>query len=129
MVCGPQVSVLRDSGKYPCGVCRKGVASNSICCHGRSHWIHKTFTSIRGKLIPVPTFRFSRCFRTARPIDGRPYGHVVDGGHTLEGLLLLSGDTISAGGGCKLATIARVRAAWVNLRELLPLIPWPWKNL
>ena len=28
-----------DSGKHPCGVCRTGVASNSILCVGCLRWI------------------------------------------------------------------------------------------
>ena len=30
-----------DCGKFPCGVCFKGVGSNSIYCALGKHWIHK----------------------------------------------------------------------------------------
>ena len=32
---------LKVSGKHPCSVCRKGVASDSIYCDGCSHLVHK----------------------------------------------------------------------------------------
>ena len=34
MISGKNLHPLRDSGKHPCGVCRKGVGSNSILCCG-----------------------------------------------------------------------------------------------
>ena len=37
MVSGVNLQTLKDSGKYPCSVCRKGVGSNSIYCAGCSH--------------------------------------------------------------------------------------------
>ena len=37
MVSGVNLQTLKDSGEYPCSVCRKGVGSNSIYCAGCSH--------------------------------------------------------------------------------------------
>ena len=34
MVSGVNLQTLKDSGEYPCSVCRKGVGSNSIYCAG-----------------------------------------------------------------------------------------------
>ena len=34
MVSGVNLRTLKDSGEYPCSVCRKGVGSNSIYCAG-----------------------------------------------------------------------------------------------
>ena len=41
MMSGISLDVLKPSGKFPCGVCRKGVGNNSVLCHGCSKWIHK----------------------------------------------------------------------------------------
>ena len=38
------------SGKYPCGVCSKGVGSNSIKCTSCHSWVHKRCSGISGKL-------------------------------------------------------------------------------
>ena len=32
LISGPNLNTLKDSGKFPCGVCRKGVGSNSVFC-------------------------------------------------------------------------------------------------
>ena len=37
MVSRVQLQTLKDSGKYPCSVCRKGVGSNSIYCNKCLH--------------------------------------------------------------------------------------------
>jgi len=38
--CSMKVRV-EEKGKWPCGVCKKGVGNNSILCHGCKKWIHK----------------------------------------------------------------------------------------
>ena len=72
MACGINLHTLKDSGKYSCGVCRKGVKSNSIFCLGCSHWVHKKCSGSTGALVDNPEYRCSRCSSEARPIDGRP---------------------------------------------------------
>ncbi|XP_060771234.1 uncharacterized protein slc22a21 isoform X2 [Neoarius graeffei] len=124
LMSGPNLNSLKDSGKHPCAVCRKGVGSNSIFCNGCSHWVHKKCSNISGRLTPDPLFRCSRCRGTARPIDGRPCDYVMVNEQHLEVVdsFRYLGDTICAGGGCEAAIIARVRAAWGKFRELLPLL-------
>ena len=73
MVSGPDLQTLKDSGQYPCGVCRSGVGSNSLLCSGCNHWVHKKCSGITGSLNISNTFRCSRCLGTARSIDARPY--------------------------------------------------------
>ena len=34
MICGKNLHSLKDSGKHPCGVCRKGVGSTSVFYDG-----------------------------------------------------------------------------------------------
>ena len=54
MVSGVNLQTLKDSGKYPCSVCRKGVGSNSIYCAGCSHWVHKKCSGVIGSLKSNP---------------------------------------------------------------------------
>ena len=124
MCSGTNLNVLKDSGKFPCGVCRTGVGSNSIFCTGCEHWIHKKCSHTRGKLKVDPNFKCDRCKGVARPIDGRPLQHVMIDGHKLEVVdtFCYLGDTICAGGGCSATTIARARSAWGKFRELLPIL-------
>ena len=77
MVSGVNLQTLKDSGKYPCSVCRKGVSSNSIYCAGCSHWVHKNCSGVIGSLKSNPDYRCSRCKGTARPIDGRPHNELL----------------------------------------------------
>ncbi len=69
MISGTSLDTLKDSGKYPCSVCRKGVIANSIYSAGYDHWVHKRCSDIRGRLVADPNFICSRCLGSARPID------------------------------------------------------------
>ena len=55
MISGKNLHSLRDSGKHRCGVCRKGVGSNSILCCGCQLWIHEKYSGIKGKLTADPS--------------------------------------------------------------------------
>ena len=41
---------LKDAGKYPCSVCRKGVGRNSILCSRCKLWLHKRCSGMKGQL-------------------------------------------------------------------------------
>ena len=124
MVSGPNLNALKDSGQYPCGVCRSGVGRNSVLCYGCNHWIHKKCSGITGSLNDSNTFRCSRCLGTARPIDARPYQslQLLENPIEVVDSFCYLGDKISAGGGCELSTINRTRVAWGKFHELLPLL-------
>ena len=125
MVSRVTLQTLKDSGKYPCSVCRKGVGSNSIYCAGCSHWVHKKCSGVTGSLKSNPDYRCSRCKGTARPIDGRPHNEwllVQDKKLDVVDSFCYLGDTIGAGGGCDLSVITRIRSAWGKFRELLPIL-------
>ena len=125
MVSGVNLQTLKDSGEYPCSVCRKGVGSNSIYCAGCSHWVHKKCSGVTGSLKSNPDYRCSRCKGTARPIDGRPHNEwllMQDKKLDVVDSFCYLGDTIGAGGGCDLSVITRIRSAWGKFRELLPIL-------
>ena len=125
MVSGVNLQTLKDSGEYPCSVCRKGVGSNSIYCAGCSHWVHKKCSGVTVSLKSNPDYRCSRCKGTARPIDGRPHNEwllMQDKKLDVVDSFCYLGDTIGAGGGCDLSVITRIRSAWGKFRELLPIL-------
>ena len=114
MVSGVNLQTLKDSGKYPCSVCRKGVGSNSIYCAGCTHCVHKKCSGVIGSLKSNPDYRCSRCKGTARPIDGRPHNEwllVQDKKLDVVDSFCYLGDTIGAGGSCDLSIITRIRSA------------------
>ena len=124
MISGIGLETLKDSGRHPCGVCRKGVGVNSIFCGGCLHWIHRKCSEICGRLVEDPEYRCARCRGTARPIDGRPATQFTVGEESLEVVdsFCYLGDTVCAGGGCSRAITTRARCAWGKFRELLPLL-------
>ena len=124
MVSGPNLDLLKKSGKDPCGVCQTGVGRNAIFCGGCLSWIHKKCSGIKGPLRPDPDFRCARCLGKARPIDGRLVKEVQVDDETVEAVpeFCYLGDMLSAGGGCELAAITRCKSAWGKFRQLLPLL-------
>ena len=126
LVSGPELGVLKKSGKNPCSVCLTGTGSNSISCKSCKQWVHKRCSGISGRLTddsPLD-FKCKRCCGEARPIDGRPMSGVDVGGEALEVVASFCylGDNLSAGGGCELATITRCGIAWKKFHQLLPIL-------
>ena len=129
LVSGVGLDVLKDSGKFPCAVCRSGVGSNAIQCTTCKLWVHKRCCGIKSALQrltanQVASFVCPRCQGLARPIDGRPVTHVEVDGVQLDvvGVFCYLGDTISAAGGCDAAAAARCCVAWGKFNTLLPLL-------
>ena len=123
MISGPELNLLRDSGKYPCAVCRKGVGSNAIYCTGCAHWVHKRCSAIKGTLANRTDFQCKICKRITRPIDGRPTTSITVEESELEMVyeFCYLRDMIDAGGGCERASIARTKAACGKFKQLLRL--------
>ena len=61
MRCGIDSGQVKSSGKYPCGVCRKGVGRNSIMCSKCRKWIHKKCSKINGRLRQDPEYKCPVC--------------------------------------------------------------------
>ena len=71
-------NMIVNSGKWPCGVCRKGVQC-TVCIK----WIHKQRSGVRGDLsLVIDGFRCKRCDGTIQEadlaedlmVDGETYG-------------------------------------------------------
>ena len=115
MVSGPGLDLLRDSGAFPCAVCRSGVGVNSIQCSQCMYWVHKKCSGVRGRLAEDPDYR---------PIDNRPVTQVdVDGTLlNVESNFCYLGDMLCAGRECKLAIVTRCSTAWGKFKRLLPIL-------
>lgn len=124
MISGPGLDLLRDTGDFPCAVCRSGVGSNSIECSQCRHWVHKKCSGIRGRISANPQYLCPRCLDQARPIDGRPVTEVDLDGTMLdvEPNFCYLGDMLCSGGGCKLTITTRCCTAWGKFKELLPIL-------
>ena len=63
-------NMIVNSGKWPCGVCGKGVQANSVQCTVCTKWIHKRCSGVRGDLPRVADgFRCRRCDGTIQEVD------------------------------------------------------------
>jgi len=61
---------MEEKGKWPCGVCKKGVG-NSILCHGCKKWMHKRCSGVKGSLHNASQSFICRCCKADSPItDG-----------------------------------------------------------
>src|SRR3989442_14020369 len=62
MNCKVGVGQAEKSGKYPCGICRKGVGRNSArLCTSCKKWIHRRCGGVVGRLAKVGDFKCRNC--------------------------------------------------------------------
>ena len=53
MIGGERQMVRQKDVRWPCGVCSKGVGSNSIQCSSCQKWVHKKCSGIKGSMSKV----------------------------------------------------------------------------
>ena len=109
MVSSSGVKMIVNSVKWPCGVCGKGVQTNSVQCTLCKQFIHKRCSGVRGDLSRVADgFRCRRCDGTIQGadlaedlmVDRETYGCVKS--------ICYLGDTIDGDGGADFAATARI---------------------
>jgi len=58
MISGERQKALQKAARWPCGVCGRGVGSNSIQCTSCHKWVHKKCSGINGSMYqPKKTWR------------------------------------------------------------------------
>ena len=108
--------MIVNSGKWPGGVCGKGIQANSIQYTVCKKWIHKRCSGVHGDLSLVADgFRCRRCDGTIQEVD-LAEDLMVDG-ETYECVknFCYLGDTLNGDGGADLAATARLRNGWMKL--------------
>ena len=98
-------------GKYPCGICKKGVRSNSIKCSGCKKWIHKKCSGIKGALKEGSNYRCTVCKGQTISTEGVMGLELLLSGEECVTKFCYLGDMIGAGGGAEDAVRTRVRCA------------------
>jgi len=53
MMSGERQKVRQKAVRWPCGVCIKGVGSNSLQCNSCQKWVHKKCSGIKGSMLKV----------------------------------------------------------------------------
>ena len=126
MRCSVGAGPVIKSGKDPCGVCSKGVGSNSIKCTSCNAWVHKRCSGVSGKLQGVKDFCCKACFSGGtiqlEILEDISIGPERDQKLACVDKFCYLGDMIGAGGGAEEASRARVRCAWAKFRELAPVL-------
>ena len=126
MVSGSKNNEQKPTGRYPCGVCKRGVGSNSILCSACSKWCHKRCSGLRS-LNNVTNFHCPSCVRqqatTTSIASDQTTNIKVDGGAIeLVSNFCYLGDFITSDGGSERAVQARISMAWNKWRELASLL-------
>jgi len=53
MISGERQKPVQKATRWPCGVCDRGVGSNSIECTSCQKWVHKKCSGIKGSMYKV----------------------------------------------------------------------------
>ena len=126
MISQQDAGLALKTGKFPCGVCNKGVGSNSIKCTKCSKWVHARCCGIPGKLSKVTDFVCSTCScqtSTKNTSEHMPEKITIgDSAYDVVNQFCYLGDMLSAGGGAEASSLTRSRCAWKKFRELLPIL-------
>ncbi|MBJ5695539.1 hypothetical protein JGG83_23085, partial [Salmonella enterica subsp. enterica serovar Derby] len=125
MVGGEGPRRVEEMGKWPCGVCRKGVGRNSLQCTNCLKWVHKRCSQVKGKLATASlTFICAKCTGQVADCARGDERFDIGNGDSLEKVerFCYLGDMVSADGGADSAVTARVRSAWKKFKELAPIL-------
>ena len=123
MISSREVRSGFEVGRWPCGVCRKGIGSNSIFCQSCKHWVHRKCSGISGKLRADLQFVCKRCKGEITDNAVFPASVMYSGGslEVVENFCYL-GDMLGSERGVERSVITRVGTAWRKFRELLSLL-------
>ena len=112
MMSGCKEGAIEKSGKWPCGVCSKGVGVNSIKCTKCQAWTHKKCSGVKGSLISLKIPFVCKICITGK-VDNEVCKEIKVGEDVFERVekFCYLGDMISANGGAESASVARTRCA------------------
>ena len=123
MVSNKTIGTQNKSGKWPCGVCRKGVGEvSAIQCNQCNAWIHKKCSKIKGSLTKAQNFMCSTCKQGKAEVNIPDKVTLAGGSLEVVAKFCYLGDMLDAGGGAQSSTITRVQCGWNKFRELQPLL-------
>jgi len=114
---------VRKAARWPCGVCGRGVGSNSIQCTSCQKWIHMKCSGIKGRMYKM--MRSFICRGCSNPVIST--GHTsadIEASANLEVVdkFCYLGDMLSVDGNADAAVEARIRIGWNKFRQLVPLL-------
>jgi len=114
---------VHKAARWPCGVCDRGVGSNSIQCTNCHKWVHKKCSGIKGSIYKV--MRSFICRGCSNPVISTGHRSVdIGASANLEVVdkFCYLGDTLSVDRDADAAVEARIRIGWNKFRQLVPLL-------
>jgi len=113
---------VQKAVRWPCGVCGRGVGSNSIQCISCQKWVHKKCSGTKGSMLKV--MKSFTCKGCLNPISAGHTSVVIGASANLElaDKFCKLGDMLSAEGDADAAVEARIRVGWYKFRQLVPLL-------
>jgi hypothetical protein len=124
MKCQYRSGQENNSGKYPCGVCKKGVGRNSVLCTMCKKWIHNKCCGVKGALKDNSGFLCPKCAggRVENTVVKKEIALGQGGKFEIVERFCYLGDMIGSGGGAEEASRTRVRCAWSKFNELSSIL-------
>jgi len=120
MISGESQKPLQKAARWLCGVCGRGVGSNSIQCTSCHKWVHKKCSGIRGSMYKVMSFICRVC---SNPVISTGYTSVDIGAsanlEVVDKFCYLGRDMLSVDGDADCNVKVKVRVSSKELRERL----------
>jgi len=96
--------------RWPCGVCSKGLGSNSLQCTGCQKWVHKKCSGIKGSMLKVAkSFVCSGCLNPVTSAGRTSVDIAASAKLELVDKFCYLGDMLSVDGDADAALEARIR--------------------
>ena len=114
MISGERQKPVQKAARWPCGVCGRGVGSNSIQCTGCHKWVYKKCSGIKGSMYKV--MRSYICRGCSNPVISTNHTSVDSGASAnLEVVdkFCYLGDMLSVDGDADAAVEARIRISQI----------------
>jgi len=110
MISGERQKPVQQAARWPCGVCGRGVGSNSIQCTSCHKWVHKRCSGIKGSMYKV--MRSFICRGCLNPVISTGHTNVDIGASAnveVVDTFCYLGDMLSVDGDADAAVEARIR--------------------
>ena len=116
----------KESGDYPCSICRKGVGANALKCITCKCWVHKRCSGVKGSLQAASsTFNCRRCqgqLPSPRTVGDGEHLEVDGERYKVVNKFCYLGDMLDCAGGTEVAAATRIMCGWKKFRELSPFL-------
>jgi len=123
LLSGERQKPVQKAARWPCGLCGRGVGSNSIQCTSCHKWVHKKCSGIKGSMYKV--MRSFICRGCSNPVISAGHTNLdIGASANLEVVdkFCYLGDILSEDGDADAAVETRIRIGWNKFRQMVPII-------